>query len=79
MSEYTSGDAKWFFDDVSVQSNGVYTFSNSYNSNVPTSVVARFIKGDGSEQYATIAQLPSSDNTWKTVSASFQAPIGALS
>ena len=51
MANYTSGDAKWFFDPVVVSSNTDYTFSETYESTVKTRLVAMSIDGAGTASY----------------------------
>lgn len=52
ISSYTNGDAKWFFEDVSVHPGEQYMFSDYYLANIPADVVARYTLSSGSYQYA---------------------------
>lgn len=77
MTSYTSGDAKWYFNPVSVSAGTEYTFSDYYQSTTSSSVVIAYTMSDGSSEYVTIGTLAAS-SSWQTFSASFVAPTGAL-
>lgn len=64
ISNYVDGDAKWFFDDVSVSGGIEYVYSEFYKSNTETRLMALYTYGDGSYQFEQIAVLPSTDNEW---------------
>jgi peptidoglycan/xylan/chitin deacetylase (PgdA/CDA1 family) len=76
VSGYTDGDAKWYFAPVAVSAGTQYTFSDYYQSTVPTNVIVQTDDGAGNYTYTDLASLPASA-TWQQVSASFTAPIGA--
>ena len=52
MSSYTDGDAKWYFNPVTVTPNTTYTFSDAYRSNRESKLVAQVIEviKNGSDQ-----------------------------
>jgi peptidoglycan/xylan/chitin deacetylase (PgdA/CDA1 family) len=78
MTKYTNGDAKWYFDAVTVTPGTVYTFSESYKSNVATSIVARSIDANGVESYSDVAvTVAASKDNWKTLSYNVAAPAGS--
>ncbi len=77
MTTYSSGDAKWFFDDVIITPGKNYIFSDQYKSTAPTTVIARYTYADASVTYFGYASLPSSGGVWKTYSHEFTAPVGA--
>jgi peptidoglycan/xylan/chitin deacetylase (PgdA/CDA1 family) len=79
MSSYSSGDAKWYFDDVPVSSGDVYTFTDRYQSDVPTDVTIRYHLSNGSYSYVWLASPPASATSWGQVSASFTVPSNATS
>lgn len=54
MTAYTSGDAKWFFDDVTVVPGTTYTFTEYYKSNVATNVTARYTTSSGTVSYVSL-------------------------
>lgn len=62
VTSYTDWDSKWFFDEVAVVSWKTYEFSDMYDSNVATSITARYTLTNGSYQYAYIWSVPS--NIW---------------
>ena len=78
LTSYTSGDAKWYFDPVSVPAgNSQYAFSDYYKSTVPTMVYAAFTMSDGSMLYQIIGQ-PSAATAWQQFSTNFSIPSGAV-
>ena len=42
MTSYTNGDAKWYFNNIPVTPGQTYTFSNWYQSNIPSYVAVQF-------------------------------------
>ncbi len=50
ISSYTSGDAKWYFTPIAL-TNGVYTYSDSYQSNVPSVLEIQYHNADDSYTY----------------------------
>jgi peptidoglycan/xylan/chitin deacetylase (PgdA/CDA1 family) len=77
ITNYASGDAKWVFADVPVNSGQIYSFSDSYKSTVPTELVAQFQTPNGF-LYTFIASVSASP-AWKTVTANITIPVGATS
>jgi peptidoglycan/xylan/chitin deacetylase (PgdA/CDA1 family) len=73
MTSRTSGDAKWYFNEVPVSAGQTYQFSDYYMANVPTYVTAQFHMQDGTFQYKDIAILPAA-STWSNAQGSFTAP-----
>ncbi len=72
MTNWKTGDAKWYADPVSVQANTDYTFSDFYQSSVQTSIVAMSLSASGTPTYFDIAtQVPASPSAWKQASFSF--------
>jgi len=78
MTAYTSGYAKWFFDDVIIDPGTTYTFSEYYKSNVTTSVSIRWKKKNGSYSYQYLGS-PSASNNWSQKTFSFTAPTDVSS
>ncbi len=70
------GDAKWFFDPISVSGGQFYTFTDKYISNITSHVVAEVHNTDGSFTYLDLG-APQPGNAWQTFSASFNIPSGA--
>lgn len=78
VSNYQSGDAKWFFDPVAVQSNADYTFSDYYKANVKTRVVVVSYDASNTPTYFDIATTVVASNTaWKQVVAKFKTPANS--
>ena len=73
MSAQTSGDAKWFFNPVSVTPNTSYSFSDYYMSSVTTELDAQFTDTSGNITYGFLKTVPAASN-WSQVSASFTTP-----
>lgn len=57
MTSRTTGDIKWFFDDVPVTAGNTYTISHSYKSTETTELTARFTGPQG-VSYQYIKMLP---------------------
>jgi peptidoglycan/xylan/chitin deacetylase (PgdA/CDA1 family) len=76
MSNYTDGDAKWYYEPQAVKAGSMLKFMDYYKSNITTSVVVMFEKADGSVVYQGLPQVsPSSE--WAIYSATFEVPTGA--
>jgi hypothetical protein len=78
MTAYTSGDAKWYFNPVSVTAGTEYTFSDSYESSTASVVEVAYTLSGGTNEYVELGTLVASPS-WQTFSASFVAPTGAVS
>jgi peptidoglycan/xylan/chitin deacetylase (PgdA/CDA1 family) len=77
ITSYASGDAKWYFDPVKVQTDSQYSFSDYYKSTVSTRVYAAFTMSDGSMLYQIIGQ-PAAASGWQQFSTHFSLPEGAV-
>jgi hypothetical protein len=73
ISNYTDGDAKWYFTPVSVQPNTAYNFSDYYKSTATTHLVVRFDDGAGNYTYSWLTS-PALASSWTQLSASFTTP-----
>jgi peptidoglycan/xylan/chitin deacetylase (PgdA/CDA1 family) len=78
LTQYTDGDAKWYFNDVSVLPNQEYKFSDSYQSNVQSTLTVRFTLSDSTFQYVDIGSLEAS-TTWIGAEKTFTTPANAVS
>lgn len=81
MTAYTSGDAKWYFDDVPVKPKTQYTFSDSSFSNVPTSIDIRYKITTGRKskfRYVKLGDVPA-QSTATTKQFVFTTPANAVS
>ncbi len=73
---YTDGDAKWAFDPITAVQDQQYKYSEYYQSNVDTQVMAVFTMSDGSTLYQIIG-LPVAASSWTNFSTEFEIPQGA--
>jgi peptidoglycan/xylan/chitin deacetylase (PgdA/CDA1 family) len=64
ITSYSTGDTKWYFTPIStsIMVPGVYTYSDDYRSDVPTTVTVQYQNSDGSFVYKDLANLPASSN-----------------
>lgn len=76
ITAYTSGDAKWYNDDVLVQPSQTYNFSDSYEANVSSEVVVRFTSTTGVVSYQFLGSLPAGTGT---ASFNFTTPANVAS
>jgi peptidoglycan/xylan/chitin deacetylase (PgdA/CDA1 family) len=79
VSNYQSGDAKWYFQPVSVQGNGSYMFSDSYNSTTTTQLLADYTVTNGAtstDSFVALATLGPT-NGWATTTLDLDAPANA--
>jgi len=76
VSGYTSGYAAWAFQDVQVTAGSQYSLSHQYNSTVPTTVIVRFTRHDGTFVDQTIP-LAATNGQWQTQSLKVTAPANA--
>lgn len=82
LSNYVSGDAKWYFAPLTTLTPGnEYTFSAWYKTNTQPHVVVTYVDSNNVTQYRTISNpLPSGSTTdWQHYSNSFLVPQGATS
>ncbi len=77
MTARTTGDIKWFFEDVPVTAGKAYTISHLYRSTETTEVTARFT-GPAGIQYQYIKMLPEAAN-WTTSTTRIVAPPNTTS
>ena len=78
ISQYTSGDAKWYFDDVSVTPGKVYTYSERYIANISSSLFVRYRSTTGVYDYVFLRALPAS-TTATGVQLTLTPPAGVTS
>ena len=78
ITAYTSGDAKWYFDDVPVTGGAIYRFSDASTSDVPSIASVRFTLSTGAYAYKDILSVPPSSSFQLNV-ATFTAPSNAVS
>jgi peptidoglycan/xylan/chitin deacetylase (PgdA/CDA1 family) len=78
VQNYQDGDAKWWFNPVTVTPGDVYQYNDTFQSNSVTNVWARFLNSSNSASYQWLGadQLSSID---KSGAFNFAAPTGAVS
>jgi peptidoglycan/xylan/chitin deacetylase (PgdA/CDA1 family) len=76
ISSYTSGDAKWYFNDVAVTPGLTYEFSDYYMSDVQSNITFRFTNIDNTYSYKGIEDL-SPSATWKKYTKNITIPANA--
>ena len=80
ISNYTSGAAEWYFKNVPVVGKNLYQFSDSYNSNIDSYIIAQWTMSDGSFAYDALATLPATSGVWENAPQEiFPAPANAVS
>ena len=77
VSNYTSGDAKWYHEAIPV-SKGTYTYTDKYRSSIPSIITVQFEKSGGGFSYLDIAHLPPSPNSFSNAVADFTVPSGVV-
>ncbi len=75
IDDYASGNAKWYFASLSVQSGATYAFSDYYKSDVTTYIMAAFQNVDGAYTYTKIGSLAPS-SVWSSASVMVMVPDG---
>ncbi|WP_327003223.1 polysaccharide deacetylase family protein [Dactylosporangium sp. NBC_01737] len=73
VTNYTDGDAKWYFTPVTVTPGVSYTFSDWYQSSVQTELIVQFTRPDGTVYYESLA-VAAASSTWKQASFSVSIP-----
>lgn len=75
LSSWTSGDAKWYFEPVSVVAGKTYLYRDYYQSTVNQRVVVAMLDASGTYSYKEIDGA-SATNTWTMYQAHFTIPAG---
>ncbi len=76
VTDYISGDAKWFFEPVTIVDTKTYTYSHWYKSNSPTELLAEYTLGNGTKAYEWLGFLDAAAD-WTQVSKTLTPPTGA--
>ena len=79
MTKHVSGDAKWYFDNVMVQPNQKYTYSDFYKSNIATEIDAQYTDTSGKLSYAYLSAPAASSTSWTASNVSFTTPANVKS
>ena len=78
ITNYTSGDAKWVFENATAISNQEYTYSHYYKSTVSTPVIVRFTLNDDSS-FAMVLGTATSSASFAKFERKFFMPINLKS
>ncbi len=78
ITQYSSGDAKWYFAPIPVTPGTVYQISEDYQSNVASEIDVVFTVG-GNDTYTYLAAPAASGDAWNTYTGKVTAPPGATS
>jgi len=76
ISAITEGDAKWTFNSMAVTAGATYKFSDWYQSNIGSRVVAYFVNSDWSENYVELPSAAAS-SVWTQYATTFTVPANA--
>ncbi len=78
ITSYSTGDAKWYFDDVPITPGSQYVFAENYKSNVATNVTIRWKKNNGTFVYVSLGSVPISKE-WSIFTKNITTPSDAVS
>jgi len=78
MTKRSSGQAEWEFNNVNVAPSTKYTFTDWYESNVPTHYAVIVTHSNGNVNTLTTSNLTAS-SAWKQGTISFTSPSNAVS
>ena len=79
ITSYTSGDAKWYFQPVSVSGGQQLTYSEYYKSNTPSYITIQYQLQDGSFKYQDLASNLTATSSWSLASFIFTVPTNYTS
>ena len=74
ITSYTSGDAKWYFQEVPVTPGATYTFKNRYQSSTVSYVTLRYTLSDGTFKYPDLQRDLPAQGTWTQFEKTFTVP-----
>ena len=75
VTQYTAGDAKWTFSPAYVGENVLMTFSDYYQSNTDSAIIAEIGFADGSRRYIALGDVPAA-TAWTKFTGTFTTPPG---
>lgn len=75
----TTGDAKWYFNNVYVDPNTTCSFSDSYKANVATDVTIEYTHNDNSVSYSWLGTPAASAGSYAGFSKTFTTPADVSS
>jgi RHS repeat-associated protein len=77
ITSYTSGDSKWYHDEVPVLPNTQYTIKGAYKSNAPTEVLLRVTTAPNTYSWVYMSYISSSSGSWATTNYTYTTPSNA--
>lgn len=78
VASYTNGDAKWYFEPVSVTAGSNYSYSHYYKSNTETQAVVQYINQNDTASYIFLGILPTSNSNWQNYTQTISVPSGVV-
>ncbi|HUD06718.1 MAG TPA: polysaccharide deacetylase family protein [Candidatus Saccharimonadales bacterium] len=78
VSGYSSGDAKWIFNPVSITGGNSHQYTDWYESSAVTNIWAEYTLNDGTTQYVWLG-ADQAASSWTETSETFTAPSNAVS
>jgi hypothetical protein len=73
MSNYSSGDAKWYFNPVDVTAGQTYTYSFWYKSSANSETLVEYFLSDGTKSHNWLGVMPNVSD-WTEVTRSIVIP-----
>lgn len=77
MNDRVDGDAKWFFEPVTVTGGAPYTYSHWYKSTIDTELVVEYTLADTTKTYVWLGVLAATDD-WTQLTQSVTPPANAV-
>lgn len=78
ITNYTSGEAKWYFQNIPAHGGQAYFFSDYYASNASSTITAQFLHDDGTITWMDLAN-PGPVSNWTRAVGAFYVPRGTVS
>lgn len=77
VSNYQSGDAKWYFAPVTVKPSTSYAFTDDYKATTTSEIVVQYQDANGAASYQYLGGAEATNN-WKSLSYIFTTPSNAV-
>lgn len=77
ITQYKSGDAKWYFNELAVLPGQQYLFGNYYKANVASEIIVQFRLANGKYQYVDLV-APKKSVAWRYISTNINVPKNAV-
>lgn len=79
ITAYTDGDKKWVMQGIPVTAGKSYTYTDSYEANVASTVEVEYLSTSGVYSYYGATTAPASASAWGTSTLTFTPPAGTAS